>query len=256
MQVTTDAHSGKKLSAIKAFKEGWSLVRGLKFPVFLLLSLQMIFFCVQWMVDPRMPSISLQAKEHMANVDLLSLPPSTLLLAVGVCLVFGASATFLAAMLAMLGIRKSLGLSIGIPLVFSECKKAWLKIIALSIVESILLLILDPAEALVSFGIAGKITYYVLTVGCLYIIMAFMLFSLPLLVIKPTTSVIFAIKVGIQKMNANWLAMILIFLVFSVLGALSVFTLGIALIWVMPWCYAATGVCFRDAYGIKKDDVA
>jgi hypothetical protein len=255
---STNTNSEKKLAVMKVFKEGWSLVRGVKLPVFVLSSLLILVAFVQTIIifanifPPLVEENMQTAANHQAAApyfDYFSLPASTLLLMVAIYLVCGSICYFLTAMLMMLGVRKSLGLTIKMSLIFNECKKVWLKIFALFIVEVLLVLISYPAEMLVSFGLAGKITYQVFQVVSGYISMGLMIFSLPLLVIKPTTQVTAAIKSGIQKMNANWLAMILLFIIFFLLGALSVLTLGIAFIWFFPLCYTTSGVCFRDAYG-------
>lgn len=61
-----------------------------------------------------------------------------------------------------------------------------------------------------------------------------------------------AIADGMQKMNANWRVVVPLFIMLGILVNLSILLLGIGLIWTLPMVYAASGICFRDAYGLRN----
>lgn len=74
-------------------------------------------------------------------------------------------------------------------------------------------------------------------------------FAMPLLVEKDL-SPIDAIRQSVLVVNRHWLAFIKLYLLFILLFALSMFTFGIALIWVLPWYFNVKGILYRDLFGV------
>lgn len=251
------------VTAIEAFKEGWSLLKGFKFWFFILFILQCLFYSAYsvtyliMIVEPQLGNFIDQHKGSTSNdnplanfhMNILEIPISTFVSFVLIALVLFCFITFLTAMLEMLAIRKAMGLPSRISLAFQECKKASVNIFALSVIMTLLtqfIFLVDGLPDVLPFiKTILKITEF-------YINLSLSFFALPLIVIKPETGFTAAIKTSIQTMNSKWLTIVLFFAIGMMMSIIGVLTLFIGYICLIPLAYLAYGVIARDAFQLPK----
>lgn len=248
-------------NAVDAIKEGWSLVKGLKFRVFILSLLSGLCFIVlgityiSMLMYPQVAKfIEASGKMRDFHFSYAAVPVATLFTFVLIYMLVNCFIYFIDAMMLMLAVRQSIGLPAKISLVFHECRRVWLKIIALSMLVTILILVTSAFDGLLSdAGAIPRLIKIIIMIGEIYIATAVSTFSLPLMITKPQVTWMTAIKDGIQKMNSNWLTIFFVFiLLFPVVGIIGLLTLLIGYIWLLPLVYTTFGIIFRNAYQLQK----
>lgn len=79
-------------------------------------------------------------------------------------------------------------------------------------------------------------------------------FTYPL-IIERKMSPVNAVLLSIKLVNRYWLDFIKLYAVFMLMFAFSAFTLGIALIWVIPLYYQVKGILYRDMVGVVGESI-
>ena len=90
--------------------------------------------------------------------------------------------------------------------------------------------------------------YFLFVLPGIYLSIAYML-AIPL-VVERGLSPWAALEASRKAISQHWFKVFGLLLVFGVLFMLSTLTLGIALIWVMPWLIVAIGVLYRTIFGV------
>ena len=75
-------------------------------------------------------------------------------------------------------------------------------------------------------------------------------FTIPLLLDKGLTPAR-AMMISIKVVSVKWLDFAKIYGLFSLFGLLAVVTLGIALIWIVPFYFNVKGILYREVFGIQ-----
>lgn len=114
--------------------------------------------------------------------------------------------------------------------------------------------ILSLAVAQLFVSIIVQLGLYLLIVPGMYVFMA-SVFTLPIIAQRkiPVTS---AIILSFKVVNKYLSGFISLFGIFILLLLLSAFTLGLAMLWVMPLYYATVGLLFDDLFGAKSEELS
>lgn len=75
-------------------------------------------------------------------------------------------------------------------------------------------------------------------------------FTIPLILDKGFTPAR-AMMISIKVVSFKWLAFAKIYGIFALLGMLTIVTLGIALIWIVPFYFNVKGILYREVFGIQ-----
>ncbi|QPG06997.1 hypothetical protein IT774_07795 [Salinimonas marina] len=114
--------------------------------------------------------------------------------------------------------------------------------------------ILSLAVAQLFVSILVQLGLYLLIVPGMYVFMA-SVFTLPIIAQRkvPVTS---ALMLSFKVVNRYLSGFISLFGIFILLLMLSAFTLGLAMLWVMPLYYATVGLLFNDLFGSQTSQSA
>jgi len=240
----SDPRRRKEIRIGEVLSESWSLISGLKMPIFLrILALLLI--------DAVIPGILFL----IFLLGTIKGSVSLLVLIVPVGIVYFFIALFLSAIIAasciLLGVRQAAGMSLDVKLVNAECMQQKWAIFGLSLIA----FGIGVALKLISFififiHIPGFIVSLLTFLVTLYFVLPIKMFALPLLLTKHC-SIGEALKSGFTLMKQYWLPAIACYVIMLVLAFISELLI-ILWIWTIPMFFAMFGIFFRDAYGLQN----
>ncbi|RDI42053.1 DUF2189 domain-containing protein [Aquicella lusitana] len=235
---TAPPSAPKKLTISHVISEAWALVTGVKMPIFilslimsggsLLLTFTITSFAYFW-------------------EGTLSLVLSLIVACFELSLFW-----YVLAVSAMVGVRQSVGLSVNLLLIFSQCLKVKDKLFYLFLLWlPLILLYVAITNLALPHGFIGVLLHLVTFLIFLFLTLPMLVFALPLIVTKQIDT-LSAVKSAFDKMGQYWLEVIVCYLIIVILTFISMIPFGIGLIWTIPMGFNVMGILFRDVYGLKR----
>lgn len=234
--VTKNNHN--TINILNVMKEAWTLVRGLKWPVFLLIFIFPVAYHVL--------SIALLFLLIPHNL-LLSLPFLLIICCLNFLLLWGCLS-----LLSILSVRHSIGLPTTLNLIAKQCLKAKDKLFYLFLIWACIMCTLTFIYLfLLPGGTIGTVIHILFYACLIYVSCPLLFFAIPLAITKQT-ELSTILEESYLAMNRNWIQILVCSVLMNIIIMISAIPFGIGLIWTMPMYYAMTGIIFRDIYGLKK----